>query len=265
MILIRAFLKNLATLTLALITEYRETNERNQPFITVTTYDLDFSQFRSLRYRFSVWKTAAGSCHRKSILVNFISFRRFMRPVRNKWNVALGRTGEWGHDHAEKSFARTARKRGHEYHAPRVKPTINCQVKLLRFAFRCPIIHGFVENATCPFAATTALDPTETAMFTVQPLFIQPSRGREVKKRRGWSDEETRINFDRGEGWISSNKTTRRARNYAASALTTNASKSDKRVSIPRPRPIVSATRKYEPWLTHRTLWKRGKRERPAS
>lgn len=54
MILSRAFLKNLVTLTLALITEYRETNERNQPFITVTTYDLDFSQFRSLRYRFSV-------------------------------------------------------------------------------------------------------------------------------------------------------------------------------------------------------------------
>lgn len=54
MILIRPFFKNLPPLTLALITEYRETNERNQPFITVTTYDLDFSQFRAPRYRFPV-------------------------------------------------------------------------------------------------------------------------------------------------------------------------------------------------------------------
>lgn len=36
MILIRPCIKNLPLLTLALITEYRETNERNQPFITVT-------------------------------------------------------------------------------------------------------------------------------------------------------------------------------------------------------------------------------------
>lgn len=57
------------------------------------------------------------------------------------------------------------------------------------------------------------------------------------------------------------NKTARRGRNCAASALTTNASKSDKRVSIPLAGFHCFAGTRAPVLGGHRASWKRGKRK----